>query len=823
VTGTSEISVGKLSTNCLHLLVLAGFGVGQPVYEILGQNPEFLAAHRSEPGQILLVILLLSFGVGLALSMAESAVALCARRLWPAFHNTLVFVLVALVFVAPAKRWFADSSDIFVVGAAVLPALLITAAYTRLEVLRLFATALSPAILVFPLLFVFNTPVVRLVFPEKLGESIQVEVGNDVPIVLVVFDEITISSLLDASGDIDASRFPNFNRLSRTSHWFPNALAVSQATVEAVPAILTGRYPQENPELMPTAGDHPANLFTMLGGEYALHVSESVTALFDVDQQPQPTELLLSDILVLYLHLVLPPEVSLRLPPIEDRWAGFGQSLMDIETGDKADQLQAFISALESDSDAQLHFIHVLLPHAPYQHLSSGAQYTMSARLPDGLVSNADGWGDSESLLVTGYHRYLHQLAYVDQYLGELIDRMQSIGIYDEALLVVTADHGVSHQRGQSRRQVDTQNGNEILNVPLWIKLPGQDVGEIRERPVTGADILPTILDVLDADLPSTIEGVSAFSQSQTSPTIDVPRVGQLRVDELVKKSQLSWQIDNFGEHSPLDRLVPNGPHHDLAGVNISELTVGDPGGLSVKSGDYPGLREVSTASGYLPALFSGYISGATSNALPLAVTLNGVISATTITSTWGGRDNYFSVLLPSTGFLEGRNVVRVYVIESDGATTTLRPVKGNMQNVSLRRGRPGPDVLVIGGDSEIILERDRSNMNGFLERATREDNVYRFRGWAADLVGSKPASNILLFRGENLVWQTVPHIERDAIAVKFGPEFLGSGYNFLVPAEVMEAGFGEVSLIAVADERRAFRLSPKGLALECLVSPPQQ
>ena len=98
--------------------------------------------------------------------------------------------------------------------------------------------------------------------------------------VVVVFDALPLSSLLNESGRIDAGRHPHFAALADESHWFRNATTVAEETTFALPAILTGVYPRW--KLLPLARNYPQSLFTLLAGSHELHVVEPVTQLCPV-------------------------------------------------------------------------------------------------------------------------------------------------------------------------------------------------------------------------------------------------------------------------------------------------------------------------------------------------------------------------------------------------------------------------------------------------------------------------------------------------------------------------------------------------------------
>ena len=135
--------------------------------------------------------------------------------------------------------------------------------------------ALAPVL--FLLNFLFVSPVSDLVL-SKDGEGAESSsVENPVPVVVVLFDEFSGASLTGRDGRIDASRYPNFAKLARSSTWYRNATTVADETPEAVPAPLSGRRPAG--DQLPIAADHPDNLFTMLGDRYRLNVSEPATDL----------------------------------------------------------------------------------------------------------------------------------------------------------------------------------------------------------------------------------------------------------------------------------------------------------------------------------------------------------------------------------------------------------------------------------------------------------------------------------------------------------------------------------------------------------------
>lgn len=100
---------------------------------------------------------------------------------------------------------------------------------------------------------------------------------------------------------------------------------------------------------------------------------------------------------------------------------------------------------------------------------------------------------------------------------GMLLGNLRAQGRYDDALVILTADHGeqlydhggFTHGNGLHR---------EVLRVPLFIKLPRQSTAAVVSEAVSLADILPTVLDVLDIPVKP---GDSPFDGISLAPAID--------------------------------------------------------------------------------------------------------------------------------------------------------------------------------------------------------------------------------------------------------------------------------------------------------------
>lgn len=818
----------------LHLFVLVSFAVAQPLYDLLGQNPEFFVAHNARPAQIIGMIFLLSIGVALGLVLLELAAWLVGERLRLSMHGIFVCGLAILIVMPPAKR-LVGGTDLLIAGGAILMGFIFALIYMRWQAVRLFLTVLAPVVVAFPLWFLLLTPVGRLVMPDAIGALAEIEIKNPVPVVLVVLDEFNITALLDAEGRIDPMRFPNFAALAAESWWFPNAVATSGSTERAVPAILTGRQPQPDVPLSPTATDYPQNLFTLLGDHYRLNVMESVATLCPdslCGQKGDPIELrgyvhFFSDLAVIYLHIIAPPKLSQRLPSLDAQWTGFGGKLIKQITfnehkvsslrknynkdshNKKYLFLDNFLSQIKENDQPVLHFLHVLLPHVPYEYLASGLQYLPEEGrpFPAGIINEKEGWVGAEPLILTAYHRYLQQVGYVDRFLGKLRKKLETAQLYNNALIILTADHGVSFQTGLSRRGIVKGNASDMLKIPLIVKLPGQEQGRIDERMVSSVDILSTIADVLNVKVPWDMDGYSMFTNQEMHRTeIAIPGIGHFKLKDLKGFPRLKWQVDHFGEHTSFDGLVPLRPYPSLIGQNLSDLRIEKPSALRFINSDLNQFKYVNRESNFLPALFRAHIVGTEERNLPIAVALNGRIWATTITSAWKSHPNYFTVLFPPAAFKNGRNVEQVFLIKETKEEYILAPLMlDGRQHARLDRDQAGRLSLFFSDGREIPVEEGMGIMRGGMGQVSSIGNMLVVEGWAADIEAPKPAEAALIFSGNNLVLQTELATPRpDVVAAQKQEGLLHSGFRAVVPLESLQTDVNEIKVILVSKEGRA-------------------
>ncbi len=330
------------------------------------------------------------------------------------------------------------------------------------------------------MIFLLISPVSKLVLPQDTADAAAADVRTTTPVVFVVMDEFDPNMLMNTRQRIDRTRYPNFAALARTSTWYRNATTVATQTTDAVPALLSSTRPAG--DALPTAADYPDSLFTLLGRSHSMRVVETATELCPEDlcgaraREDKADRLgsLVSDLSVVSLHVLLPEGLRSNLPAVDRAFGDFRGGGKDAPSGaespgtvpseffrSRTGEVNRFVNGIEPRSGRpDLHFLHAAFPHVPWQYLPSGEQYLVSGPETPGLVE--ERWAKQAAPARSGLQRHLLQVGYTDRVIGRVLRRLRRTKLFDSAMVVITADHGVSFRPGQSRRVITRTNASDL-------------------------------------------------------------------------------------------------------------------------------------------------------------------------------------------------------------------------------------------------------------------------------------------------------------------------------------------------------------------------
>jgi Sulfatase len=671
----------RAGTSLLHLGALWALAFVQPLFGLLSGSAEFFVAR----GNTTFDIVAFAFAYTLVPPLAGAGLVWVAGRVRPGLGRALMLVLVGLLVAALVLPPLGDA----LAGSAASIAVALVAGagfavlYARVDVVRTFLSFLSPAPLVFLLYFLVVSPVSDLLRSGEAAAAVDGPGRSSTPIVVIVLDELPTSTLAGPRGEIDAGRFPNLARFAAGATWYRNATTVADSTAEAVPAQLTGELPQ--PGDLPTATHHPNSLFTLFRRSHDLTVVEPITDVCPARLCPEarpPARARLSaladDLTIVAEHLLLPDDLRDGLPSIDRGWLGFGSesegTFAGIEARGSRDKLVGrLVERLRAD-DAEAGFAHVTaaldrrsarpplifmhssLPHGPARFLPDGRAYPIHRRAYPGFAR--ERWSRRQWLADQAFQRHVLQARYADALVGRLLDTVREAGHYDDATILVTADHGVSFRAGEPRRRVTAATIPDVALVPFIAKAPGQREGRVDDGAVRTIDALPTIADGAGVRLPWDADGM---------PAADRPSSGQVTVTgegspgtPVALATVLDGQRSREAYEARLlrDGDYAVGPRPDLLGRRLE--------GEVAATVDAPGeYADVAAGARVLPVLVSGDVTGLAADT-PIAITVNGRVAATTRVFPPG----QYVALVPPDSLRAGANEVAVVQIREDRSIT---------------------------------------------------------------------------------------------------------------------------------------------------------
>ncbi len=143
--------------------------------------------------------------------------------------------------------------------------------------------------------------------------------------------------------------------------------------------------------------------------------------------------------------------------------------------------------------------------------------------------------------ILQGHPTYAAMVKSLDDNIGRIIQHLKETGQYDNTLIAFISDNGgLSTKEGSPTSNLPLARGKGWMyeggiRVPFIIKEPHQTTGIIKNEPVTGADLYPTILD---------------YAQISKIDTLDIDGISLkplLRESASIEARPLFWHYPHYG------------------------------------------------------------------------------------------------------------------------------------------------------------------------------------------------------------------------------------------------------------------------------------
>lgn len=179
------------------------------------------------------------------------------------------------------------------------------------------------------------------------------------------------------------------------------------------------------------------------------------------------------------------------------------------------------LEIINSKQDNFFLYIQFWDPHIPCKRSENEIESFLDSELPDYLTKARfyehleKDWSSPETTkldspkdvrkLIAGYDA---EINYADQQVGRIIQKLKEKEVYDETLIILTADHGEEFgEHGVYREHWSVYEG--VQRIPLIIKPPNHSETKEIDKLVTNVDIAPTAAEYADLETPVKWQGRS--------------------------------------------------------------------------------------------------------------------------------------------------------------------------------------------------------------------------------------------------------------------------------------------------------------------------
>ncbi|MET4655983.1 lipoteichoic acid synthase [Exiguobacterium sp. PvP048] len=187
------------------------------------------------------------------------------------------------------------------------------------------------------------------------------------------------------------------------------------------------------------------------------------------------------------------------------------------------------IKHMEMLKEPYFSFLVALTSHTPYEIPKDERQLDLS------------GYDDP---MLRGYYQTIH---YVDGAVGQMVKELKKKDMWDDTLVIFYGDHdsGLTNKDSEMQRELGIDNAVDAFEldrrVPLFIKKPNQDTGEIIRENGGQIDIAPTIVDLLNLESPY----MMGNSLLDDEPNLTAFRDGSFRYKDYYYEANLTEKAGN--------------------------------------------------------------------------------------------------------------------------------------------------------------------------------------------------------------------------------------------------------------------------------------
>lgn len=339
----------------------------------------------------------------------------------------------------------------------------------------------------------FQTFELKALPQEAFNQTTDAYPRLNIPVYLLVFDGVSLQRLLEKD-QINKALFPTFATLSKEWTWYRNATTNATSTIPARSMMFSGRYLEKKRTGLFGYSDNLLETARRIFPVSSFINDNSASDAFARISQMS----LMKALAEAYLEVSAPSPMRPYLLSVFSSWKFDWRG--DAPEKCTGRENECYGTRMQSIFEDFSHFasdpaqarggffvLWSMLSHFPYIFNQDGTIHDSSD------VSFEVGMTGAQKLLVE--KSYTKALQNTDRLLGIFLKRLRESGLYNQAIILITSDHGMSDTGNNAH--VDEQ----VASIPFFIKISSLPSGP-NDRDVQTIDITPTVLDAVGA-LPS--------------------------------------------------------------------------------------------------------------------------------------------------------------------------------------------------------------------------------------------------------------------------------------------------------------------------------
>jgi arylsulfatase A-like enzyme len=179
-------------------------------------------------------------------------------------------------------------------------------------------------------------------------------------------------------------------------------------------------------------------------------------------------------------------------------------------------------------------WLHLMDPHSPYYPSNEAYRELAGRDIEPGRARYLNEYWNRSDLMpsaLSGKRDEIVQLydagiRSVDRQIARLVDSLRQSHLWDDCVFALTADHGEEFLEHGGRYHSPVRLSEEIVRVPLLIRVPGERGGaKVPASPMSHLHLAPTLLEIMGVQSPSAFQGRRLWTNLQRGIAWDGPAI----------------------------------------------------------------------------------------------------------------------------------------------------------------------------------------------------------------------------------------------------------------------------------------------------------